>query len=59
MTQAEEEKYMQSLTNEELIACLRWYGHDSYYNKDYEYTIKEIERRLKGGEINATEMSLL
>lgn len=39
---------MQSLTNEELIACLRWYGHDPYYNEDYEYTIKEIERRLKG-----------
>ena len=33
---------MQSLTNEELIACLRWYGHDPYYNEDYEYTIKEI-----------------
>lgn len=40
---------MQSLTNEELIACLRWCGHDPYYNEDYEYTVKEIERRLNGG----------
>jgi len=28
MTQKEEEKYMQSLTNEELIACLHWYRRD-------------------------------
>lgn len=59
MTQKEEEKYMQSLTNEELIACLRWCGHDPYYNEDYEYTVKEIERRLNGGKMYAAEMSVL
>ena len=51
MTPKEEEKYMQSLTTEELIACLRLYGCNPYYNKDYEYTVKEIERRLNGGKI--------
>ena len=59
MTQEEETRYMQSLTNEELIDCLRWCGHDPYYNEDYEYTIKEIERRLKGGKRNAAEMPVL
>lgn len=59
MTQKEEEKYMQSLTNEELIACLRWCGHDPYYNEDYEYTVKEIERRLKGEKKYAAEMPAL
>lgn len=59
MTQKEEERYMQSLTNEELIACLRWCGHDPYYNEDYEYTIKEIERRLNEGKMYAVEMSVL
>ncbi len=49
MTKEEETRDIQSLTNEELIANLRWCGHDPYYNEDYEYIIKEIERRLKGG----------
>lgn len=59
MTQKEEERYIQSLTDEELIACLRWCGHDPYYNEDYEYTIKEIERRLNRGKTHAAEMSAL
>lgn len=59
MTQEEEIRYTQSLTNEELIACLHWYGHDPYYNEDYEYTVKEIERRLNGGKVYAAEMSAL
>jgi len=59
MTQEEEMRYMQSLTNKELIACLRWYGPDSYYNEDYEYTVKEIERRLNGGKMYDAEMPLL
>lgn len=59
MTQKEEERYIQSLTDEELIACLRWCGHDPYYNEDYEYTIKEIERRLNRGKTHAAKMSAL
>ena len=59
MTQEEEIRYMQSLTNEELVACLRWCGHDPYYDEDYEYTVKEIERRLNGGKVYAAEMPAL
>lgn len=56
MTREEEKRYSQSLTNEELIDCLRWYGHDPYYDEDYECIIKEIERRLnEGKEINKNE----
>lgn len=56
MTREEEKRYSQSLTNEELINCLRWYGHDPYYDEDYECIIKEIERRLnEGKEINKNE----